>query len=223
MSSEIIKRLLADPIKPARDGPLDMAIVSPAASELQTLYDLVRNYQPERTLEIGLALGASSVVIASAKYGTEPHVAVDPFQYVYNDAGLHEVSKAGLQIKHVTELSEHFLPAAHKRGDRFDFIFVDGAHDIGHVVHDAFWGDQLLNPRGVIVFHDGLLLSAMAAVTYLVKDQSYSVITLKGDAKRPLRPVRYLFTLPPWYCFKVIPKMHRSLVALQKPGQSGSG
>lgn len=217
MSAEIIERLLSEPVKQARDGPLSMSVVSPAASELQTLYDLVATYQPERTLEIGLALGASSVVIASAKAGLAPHVAVDPFQYVYNDAGLIEIAKAGLRVDHIPELSERYLPAAHDRGDRFNFIFIDGAHDIGHVVSDTFWSDRLLNPEGVIVLHDGLLISSMAAVTYLMKEQGYRVIPLKSDSKRWLRPIRYLLRLPASSCLKVIPKMHRSLIALQKP------
>ena len=218
MSAEIIERLFADPIKSARDGPLDMAVVSPTAGELQALYNLVVQQQPQRTLEIGLAFGASSVVIASAKPPGNLHVALDPYQYVYNNAGLEEVRKAGCRIEHIAELSEHYLPQAHARGDRFDLVFVDGAHDIGHVVHDVFWSDQLLNPNGVIVLHDGLLIGSMAAAAYLIKEKGYSVIPLKGDGKQTLRSLRYLFQLPAWYCRQVIPKIHRSLIALKKPG-----
>jgi predicted O-methyltransferase YrrM len=203
----------------------DLRRTSPSESETVILAQLAYSTRPAASLEIGLALAASCVGIAAArdhlKFGRK-HVALDPFQKTRSGSvGLLEIERAGFKdsVRWVAEKSEDYLAAAPARRQRYDFIFIDGAHGIGQVVTDAFLCDRVLNSGGVMVFHDGLLFSTLAAVRHLVEECNYSLISLPTDSgfKANVRRVRYLTRLGAWYAMNVIPKMHGSLVALRKP------
>jgi len=44
--------------------------------------------------------------------------------------------------------------AALKNDDRFDFIFIDGAHDIQSVCNDSRLAFEIVGPTGIIIWHD---------------------------------------------------------------------
>jgi hypothetical protein len=97
-------------------------------------------------------------------------------------------------------------------------IFVDGAHDTGQTVTDAFYIHRVLSPRGVVAFHDSSLFSTGAAVYYLALECGYSVLPLPADStiKRMARRFRYVTSVGTWYARYVTPKLHGGLVALQR-------
>jgi len=225
--AEYIERFFAEPLKRDRHGQAhDISRSSLRYTEALILAALVRQERPIRSLEIGLADGGSCVAIAAARQELglrEPHVALDPFQETLTGgAGLLELSRLGLleAVHWVPEFSEFHLSAMYQRGDtKVSFVFIDGDHNIGQKVTDAFYADRILTPGGVIVFHDCLLFSTAVAVRFLALEQAYRILTLAKDNAllTLLRSIRYVSNLGLWYCKFVIPKSHRSVVALRKP------
>lgn len=226
--SQIIESYYAEPIKKdALSRSYDIRNSSLAKQEAIALAKLVYSFSPSTSLEIGLGPAASCIAIAATrKYlGINgKHIALDPYQEIYSgSSGLLEIAKANLKdyVTWLPERSEVFLSAAHRRGETFDFIFVDGAHDIGQTVTDAFYVHRTLNPGGLVAFHDSLLFSTAAAVRYLLLECEYSLIAIPSDSfwKTLARIGCYLPALGVWYAINVIPYMHRSIVILQKPNK----
>lgn len=103
---------------------------------------------------------------------------------------------------------------------KVDFVFVDGAHDIGQVVMEAYWINRLLRPGGTVAFHDGLLASGSVAARYLVSECGYSVVDAsESKLRRGMRLVtlRHIPAVGPWHWLHVVPRMCRSLIVLRSP------
>lgn len=191
--------------------------------EVDYLTRLIGKYKPVATLEIGLALGASAVGIIAAKLEagiTEKHIALDPFQQKHGrDVGIDEIKALNLfeYFIHYPLFSEDYLNKCYESGKQFDFIFIDGSHTIGQAVTDAFLGDKILNANGIIAIHDAAMFSTAASVKYLVKERGYSIVGANAfNLKTVLKMIKYLRSLGVWYCFKVLPKLNQSLIALRK-------
>jgi predicted O-methyltransferase YrrM len=125
---------------------------------LRNLYEAIR---PARTLEVGLACGASALLLTSLHRKHAPdakgqHTAIDPFQADLDDAGLHQIACDGLApyFRHLREPSLSALPRLLAEGERFQLIYVDGSHLYEDVFIDAFYGTRLLDRGGVIAFDD---------------------------------------------------------------------
>jgi predicted O-methyltransferase YrrM len=222
---QVIINHYASPIKTdANQVRHDLRATSPSLGEAMILAKIVITFRPAATLEVGFGLGGSTVGIAAARKYLAlegQHLILDPYQKTLSGSvGLMEIANAGLTsfVNWLPEKSEDYLNAASSRGEGFDFIFVDGAHGTGQVVTDAFYCDRVLNPGGIIAFHDGLLFSTMAAIRYLVKECKYRFVNLPVDstAKTTLRMLRHTSVLGMWYATHLVPKMHRSLVAVRK-------
>jgi predicted O-methyltransferase YrrM len=201
---------------------------SPQFEEAIFLAKLVVDLRPSATLEIGLALGVSSVAISSAKrqVGIDtPHIALDPFQdTLCGGVGLQILAESGFisSVAWVKEFSETYLPSALQSGQKFDFVFVDGAHDIGQVVLEAYWIKRLLNPGGIVAFHDGLLPSTSAAARYLIGECGYRIIdAAQGNLERVVKiltSLRHLPSIGCWHWLNLVPRMCKSLIVLQSSG-----
>lgn len=64
------------------------------------LYDFIRTFQPENTIEIGLAYGLSALFICQAHQdnGSGNHTAIDPIQEeYYKSIGLLNIERANLR------------------------------------------------------------------------------------------------------------------------------
>lgn len=116
----------------------------------------------DRTLEIGLAHGASAMTITSMhkELGhppTQQHVAIDPYQNGYlKGAGLAAMARADLSayLEHVQELSQTTLPRMFTEGRKFGLIYIDGSHSFDDAFVDFYFSDALLAEGGYIVFDD---------------------------------------------------------------------
>jgi len=190
------------------------------AIELQRL---VRESGASKTLEIGLALGASAVAITEAleqKGGTVRHSILDPFQKDFGNIGLNELKRLGLNrlVDFHPVASEDFLYECSKNGVKFDMIFNDGDHSIGNKVTSTFLSDRCLAMGGILALHDAFLHSTAACVRYLVCERGYEVLPLLADSnlKRRMRILKYWHIHDRWYAFNVVPFTSRSLVALRK-------
>ena len=223
--SDVIQTFFAHPIKlDANQTAHDIRLSALTESEARVLAQIVLTFGPCGSLEIGLASASSCVAIAAARRHvglSEKHVALDPFQQTNSGSlGLLEIERAGLAdyVSWFGVRSEDYLSAAAARGEKFDFVFVDGGHDIGQTVTDAFYIHRVLNPRGVVAFHDSSLFSTGAAVKYLALECGYSLLPLPADSviKRIGRRLSYVTSVGSWYARNVAPKLHGGLVALQR-------
>src|SRR5271168_1852901 len=103
--------------------------------EGEALYRLVRKAEPERTLEVGMAWGLSSLFICQALRdngvggGGRP-VAIDPFQKNFKYGGGFDVKRAGLGdlLTFYERPSQMVLAELAEKKERFGVIFVDGSH-----------------------------------------------------------------------------------------------
>ena len=191
--------------------------------EAFSLYNIVKENKPVKTIEVGLALGASAIAIISAKMDSginEKHIVLDPFQRDGADnVGLKGISEAGLSdhVVHHEEFSEQYFNKMYEQKNNFDLIFIDGNHTIGQAVTDVFLADKILNANGIIGIHDSLLFSTAASVRYLLVEKKYQIISPKNySLKRFIRQIIYIRKLGWWYCCNVIPYLNTSLVFLKK-------
>lgn len=133
-----------------------------SVNTLAVLRGLADDLRPEATLEVGLALGASALALASslAERGLPParqHVAIDPFQRTaFDDVGRLSVERAGLAgfVEVIEEPSALVLPRLVAAGRRFGIVYVDGSHLYENVFVDCYHAVHLLAPGGVLVMDD---------------------------------------------------------------------
>jgi predicted O-methyltransferase YrrM len=133
-----------------------------SVNNLVVLRNLFQNLRPRRTMEVGLAYGASCLVFAAShkEAGAKPasqHVAVDPFQTSqWEKFGLLAVERAGLggYVELREEMSGFQLPKMLQGGEQFELIYVDGSHIFEDVFVDAYYATRLLSEGGVIAFDD---------------------------------------------------------------------
>jgi predicted O-methyltransferase YrrM len=119
--------------------------------------------KPTRTLEVGLAFGASTLVFCTEHErlghdAAQQHVAIDPYQPYppYDEAGVYAVERANLAgyLDYRSEFSEFVLPRLLESHQRFDFIYIDGSHLFENVFLDAFYTSRLLNDGGLMAIDD---------------------------------------------------------------------
>lgn len=130
-------------------------------NNLLVLERLMMQKRPSRTLEIGFAFGASTLVFANAHrclgHVGPHHVAIDPFQVgPFDSVGLRNVAAAGLaeSLDFRPSLSSIELPRMLDKGESFGLIYIDGSHEFDEVFLDAYYCSRLLVPGGVMLFDD---------------------------------------------------------------------
>jgi predicted O-methyltransferase YrrM len=154
--------------------------------ELECLLELLRSSQyTGRHLEIGTAAGGTlwQMMRCYDQENCPEFVVVDPMQYfprqleiVQNNLTCHGASLECVDFRVMT--SDAAFAKAQKRGESFDFIFVDGAHKVRYVMEDLRWS-SLLNPGGLLVLHDfspkyrGVWF---AVNRFLRKNQHFSIV-----------------------------------------------
>ncbi|MBF2000268.1 MAG: class I SAM-dependent methyltransferase [Synechococcales cyanobacterium M58_A2018_015] len=131
-------------------------------NNLLALRSLMLEFKPQRTLEIGLAFGASCLTLAASHrdlnhQADRQHVAIDPYQStVWDDTGRLALQKAGLlEYVDIRENPSCVVLAellAKKRN--FDLIYIDGSHLFEDVFVDFYYSGRLLAPNGLMLFDD---------------------------------------------------------------------
>ncbi len=133
------------------------------ANNLASIRQIMQSRKPERTLEVGIAFGASTLVFCEehqrlGRSGSKQHTAIDPYQPypTYDEAGVYAVERAGLTdfLDYRPEFSEFVLPRLLEAHQRYDFIYIDGSHLFESVLIDAFYSARLLNDGGLLAFDD---------------------------------------------------------------------
>ena len=129
------------------------------------IYNLIKENKFTRTLEVGLAMGASAVWICQAHKDNGlngSHIAIDPNQTIqYDNMGRTLVTRCDLSsFMTVMEMTSYrALPMLlenilKQKLAKFHLIYIDGWHTFDYTLVDFFYADLLLEVNGVIVLDD---------------------------------------------------------------------
>jgi len=152
------------------------------------LRELAGRSEGGRTIEVGMALGLSTLFIVEALLllgrggggsgGAWRHVAVDPYQREHwRDSGVRSVEEAGaadlvtlirrdslLELPRLVEGVENGTEAP------FEFGFVDGGHHFENAFIDTYYMHRLVRPGGLIIVDDVWMPGVSLAVSYFEKN-----------------------------------------------------
>jgi predicted O-methyltransferase YrrM len=180
----------------------------PTATSRETgtiLYELIQKYNCQKTLEIGMAYGLSTLFMCQAHQdkGSGHHTTIDPLQSSsWQGIGLLNVERAGLseRFSFLEAFSEEILPQIAVSEERFDFAFIDGMHLFDYALVDFFYVDRLLTTGGYIVFDDIWMPSIREVVRYVLKNRNYQLIKLENklDLREYLGRLKKRFLESPW-------------------------
>lgn len=133
----------------------------------RALYYLVSTLKPQRVLEVGTHVGASTLYIARAMKSSGVHgkiVTIDitdvnnPRTGPWRRVGLSQAPKdyaSQLDVHNLIEFrTGPALNYMNNTKDRFDFIFLDGDHSAQAVYQEVSAATAILNPGGLILLHD---------------------------------------------------------------------
>lgn len=161
-------------------------------NNLQTIRKLMLALRPRRTLEVGLAHGASALtfVVSLREVNEESfsHVAIDPFQTAnWKGAALRAVADEGLadHFHHYEEESCTVLPRLYHEQARFDMIYIDGSHLFEDAFLDFYFAVRLANLGGIVLFDDCMDKHVRKVIRFI--DANYGTILRKyplGDFVR---------------------------------------
>lgn len=166
---------------------------------LKALFDEIR---PRRTLEIGLACGASALLLAALHRADDPsgsrqHTAIDPFQEDLDDAGVHQIGMEKLDdyFRLFRDRSSAVLPRLLDSGERFQLIYIDGGHHFEDVFIDVLYGLRLLDIGGVIALDDSTWPDVRKTIRFFEKNFGNFVERLDIGDYRPRETVDLKFRL----------------------------
>lgn len=143
----------------------------------QTLYNIVKDTKPARTLEVGMAFGISTLFICDglSENGGGSHTAIDPWQEKWwKRVALLNAERAGYKdmVRFFAAPSYEVLPQLLGAGERFDFIFIDGNHRFEYTLVDFFYADKLLNTGGHVMLHDPWLPGIRKVVSFIAANRA---------------------------------------------------
>lgn len=154
--------------------------------EIGTLFqNLIKEHKLDRTLEIGMAYGLSTMFICQAHRdkGSGSHIAIDPFQSTYwKSIGLLNIEKSGLSdiLKFYQGLSYEVLPQLLAQ-DKIDFAFIDGSHHFDYTLVDFFYIDKLLEVGGYVVLDDIWMPGVRKVLYYILQNRAYEVVKTQNN------------------------------------------
>ena len=147
------------------------------------LNDLIQTHNLQKTLEIGMAYGLSTLSICQAHHnkGSGSHTAIDPYQSKdWKSIGLLNIERAGLQdkLRFFEASADEVLPQLVTQQEKFDFAFIDGLHLFDYTVVEFFYIDKLLSVGGYIAFDDVWMPSVRKVISFVLKNRAYKLIAI---------------------------------------------
>jgi predicted O-methyltransferase YrrM len=125
------------------------------------ILSLIKYHKPKNLLEIGTHYGHTTKII-SDKFPELKITTIDPGDKVQFADRSHiqqqeylsqdEIGKMFRGNENINLIKEDFHQIDFK--ETFDFIFIDGDHTYPAVINDTKKSLSLLNPKGVIIWHD---------------------------------------------------------------------
>jgi len=167
----------------------DYKATSILGSEGEFLWNLIRDHGYEKTIEIGCALGVSSLYICDALSFTRnpSHTIIDPFQTQgWSGIGIRNLKERNLEFFTLLEKpSEFALPELLESGETFDFGFIDGYHTFDHAMVDFFYLNRMIRVGGMIVFDDANWPSIGKLIRYVRNYPAYQLVSPRiSDSKQ---------------------------------------
>ena len=147
--------------------------------EVEMIYDVMSEYKPKSSLEIGLCHGISSMAICdNLKESNGVNHIIDPGLKV-NRYGINNLERAGLKDNfiHYDDVSEVVLPQLLQNDLKVDFVFMDGWLTLDHLMLDFFYIDKILNIGGIVMFDNCEMSSVKEAFNYFSQYPSYHELT----------------------------------------------
>ena len=131
-------------------------------NNLVAIRKIMLEIRPERTLEIGMGCGGSTLTMASTprdlKHPPCPqHVEIDGFQSSgFDDVGRVNLEEAGLSeyVQVREQLSSLELPQMVRDGLKFQLVYIDGSHRFEDVFYDFYFVRYLTDIGGYVLFDD---------------------------------------------------------------------
>jgi predicted O-methyltransferase YrrM len=145
------------------------------------MHKLMRSHSIKQSLEVGFAYGYSTVWMLDALQSRSNafHVAIDPWEeHTFHGIGLSQVKRLGFGVKFewIKNFSIHALSDLIRKGEKFDFIYIDGNHRFDDVIVDFHFSEKLLRPGGLAVFDDLWMNSVRTATNFIVNNLPYEII-----------------------------------------------
>jgi predicted O-methyltransferase YrrM len=145
-----------------RSGKLLSTYNGISKDEVDMVYETIAN-DPSvlKTLEVGCAIGFSSLAITTALKGrpNAHHTIIDPFQHsMFDSAGIDLLESKGINNFNLIERgSQIALPSLLDKSKVFDLILIDGFHSFEQTMLDIFYSTRLLREGGYLVVDDSSL------------------------------------------------------------------
>jgi predicted O-methyltransferase YrrM len=178
---EPLRNLLANGATVGKSGKTFPKIAAASTvSNLLILRRLLRAYRPARTLEVGMAFGASTCVFADyhaqRAQAAGSHIAIDPFQAtVWDGVGVKFLESAdlGKQVRVMTDFSSQVLPTLVAAGESIEMAYIDGSHLFEDVFVDFYYLDHLLLPGGVMLFDDSTHADVQKVISFIRRNHDF--------------------------------------------------
>ncbi len=131
-------------------------------NNLLTIRRIMLDIRPQRTLEVGMACGGSTLTIAATlrdlqSAPCQQHIAIDGFQRSgFDDVGRLKLEEARLSeyVQVREQLSSIALPQLVDEGLKFQLIYIDGSHRFEDVFCDFYFARSLADVGGYVLFDD---------------------------------------------------------------------
>lgn len=122
------------------------------------LQNIIRKIKPEKSIEVGLAYGISTLFICEAlrenKIGH--HYVMDPYQRQWHNIGLKNIHDAGYDdiVDFYEEPADRLLSNFFLKNVKIDFAYLDGSKVFDVVFFNIYILSKIMNVGGVLVLDD---------------------------------------------------------------------
>lgn len=201
---KILEEIFKTQIVTDRDGNKHTLTSNIDKNEGEFLSRIIKDYAVKSTIEIGCAMGISSLYICSALFAEEEkhHTIIDPMQTSdWGSIGLVNLEKAGVNFYEIIEQpSEIVLPQLLSLKKEYDLGFIDGWHTFDHTLVDFFYLNRLIKVGGVIVIDDISFAGIKKLTRYLLNYPCYEFIgSVPIKKERGLKSYLYNSLIPGFF------------------------
>jgi predicted O-methyltransferase YrrM len=162
------------------------------SGQCEFIQQIIREIGPERSLEIGLAYGISTVAILDALNGLNKpfhHIVIDPFQQDWKDIGLLNIERAGFseKVTFYRKFSDQVLPGLYNDEYKIQFAYIDSTKVFDVLSADVYFINKILQVEGILVLDDCGFPGIRMLTRFLSQHPSYKIyktFTEDGASKK---------------------------------------